>query len=574
MSVPPEYFARIAGNVNLPLLQSRLVIVVGVGTVGSQIAQELAKCGIGHFVLMDHDTLEETNLIRHALPREYLGQNKAQAMTLYLADQVPGLCPTALPHKGDEFASDGTFDNLLKGTDLIVAANDDREAQRRLGRRALALSIPAIFPALYGDDGGEVIVQLDPRLPCFFCWDGFRTNEERLRGVAALNVATFPVIHAAIRLSLGILDPRSEHRRMMRWAPNEPPRQVFTQEGFSALDMGTLTRRPNCPSCAVGPAPSVGDSPPSTPTPPRWTYPGIPRGVTSKPSPGAPPPTTPPPQWPTPGTLPSRRPQPRPTPSTPQPHPSPDLGGRTIAIVIALAVIGIVAITSIASSMTPRGLSRTPQQIAARKATAEKQILQARLEELRLMCITGSVCKTDPVDHAAPIFIYGMDNNLRLYLEAHGYTDSWSDNAGFVTGDALHPRNEGAEISYVKYRIGEIPTGPESEERLRDEPPTESGLIYTPWRKDLSENAERGLLPAGGVRGHEWVITWRLKAPSGHIVKESRYSLTVMSCPDSNPENNPCAPLVMEQKQLENEWATETYNKYYTPPPPQLFPYT
>lgn len=254
MAGPPEYFARIAGSIDLPLLQSELVVVVGIGTVGSQVAEELARCGVGRFRLIDGDRLEEANRVRHVLSKADVGMNKAEALTLHLAEEVPQSRPEAVPRYIDDSLADRQLDELLADADLIIAATDDREAQRRLGRRALALSVPAIFPALYGDEGGEIIVQLDPRLPCFFCWDGFRANEEQLRGVAALNADTMPVIYTAVALSLGILDPRSEHRRMLVWNPHEAPRQVFVQERFAALHMGLLTRRPDCPSCAVGPA--------------------------------------------------------------------------------------------------------------------------------------------------------------------------------------------------------------------------------------------------------------------------------------------------------------------------------
>lgn len=255
MAGPPEYFARVADSVNLPLLQSRLVVVVGIGTVGSQIANELAKSGVGRFRLIDGDHLEEVNRARHVLPERYVGMNKAEAMTLFLADEVPQSRPEAVPLDVNEALSDSQLDVLLEPADLIVAATDDREAQRRIGERALALGVPAIFPALYGDEGGEVVVQTDPRFPCFFCWDGFRTDQERLRGVTALNAMTLPVIYISVRLSLGILDPSSIHRRMMVQGPREPPNQLFEPRGLAAPRMAPLTRRPNCPACAVGPSP-------------------------------------------------------------------------------------------------------------------------------------------------------------------------------------------------------------------------------------------------------------------------------------------------------------------------------
>jgi hypothetical protein len=254
MSTPADYFARIAGNVNLTLLQNKLVIVVGVGTVGSQIAQELAKCGVGCFRFIDGDHLEEANRSRHVLPAKYVGRNKAEAMALHITDEVPYSRASAVPRNVDAAITDSQLDALLRGADLIIAATDDRPAQRRIGQRALALSIPALFPALYGDGGGEVIVQIDPRFPCFFCWDGFRNNEAQLRGVNALNATVLPIIHTAIRLSLGILDPNSEHRTLMATGLNRPPNQVFQHQGSPALRAGQLTRRRDCPACGVGPA--------------------------------------------------------------------------------------------------------------------------------------------------------------------------------------------------------------------------------------------------------------------------------------------------------------------------------
>lgn len=250
-----DYFARIAGSINLRLLQSRRVVVVGVGTVGSQIANELARCGVGSLCLIDHDKLETANLARHTLPVEFVGWNKAEALTVHLAAQVAGLQIGAIPRKISHSVSDELLDQWLGEADLIVAATDDRGAQRQIGQRALALSIPAIFPALYGQDGGEVVIQLDPRFPCFHCWDAFRRNTAQLRGVTALNMTALPVIYTALRLSLGVLDTQSEHRRLMTTRPGEAPNQLFVHESPDAFRRAPLTRRPNCPSCAVGPAP-------------------------------------------------------------------------------------------------------------------------------------------------------------------------------------------------------------------------------------------------------------------------------------------------------------------------------
>jgi molybdopterin/thiamine biosynthesis adenylyltransferase len=252
-----DYFARIPKTVDIDRLQRQLVVVVGVGAVGSQVAAELGNSGVGQLRFIDHDRLETANLSRHALPTEYVGHNKGEALATYLGGRIPGLQTKAFARKVDASLPDSQLDQMLCDADLIVATTDDQKAQRQIGRRALALGIPALFPALYANGGGEVVVQLDPRLPCYHCWSAFRSDETPLREAAALNVSILPVIHMATSLSLGILDPQSEYLRMMATEPGEPPHQLFVLAGHGTLHAVALTRRPNCPSCAVGPAPSV-----------------------------------------------------------------------------------------------------------------------------------------------------------------------------------------------------------------------------------------------------------------------------------------------------------------------------
>jgi molybdopterin/thiamine biosynthesis adenylyltransferase len=239
------------------LLTSRTVVVVGVGTVGSQIAYELARAGVGHLWLVDGDRLEEHNLLRHALTREYLQQNKATAMADFLTKQVPGLQVQAEPRDLDGSVSDDFVDFLLQNADLVVVATDDREAQRRIAGRAITLDIPAILPALYGDNGGEVFAQRSARHPCFYCWDGYRSGDERVRGVAAINADTLGVLQLAVHLSLGILDPMSPDARLMVADDDPRPLQIFIRQPLTALRMSPQPWRSDCPYCPLGPPSEV-----------------------------------------------------------------------------------------------------------------------------------------------------------------------------------------------------------------------------------------------------------------------------------------------------------------------------
>lgn len=283
MSGPPEQFARVAGRVNLSLLAAKQVVVIGVGSVGSQVAKELANDGVGHLRLIDHDIFEEANLPRHALTRAHLGMNKAEGTGLFLASETPTLKAEAVPLKIDDSISDTEFDQLVRDVDLIVATTDDHVVQRRIGRRALSLDIPAIFPGLYARKGGEVFVQRSPRHPCFLCWDGHRPVTQALRGVSATNADILAIIQLAVWLCEGILDPRSDYAQdFLVAAPgDERPPQLFVQNDL-ALTRQTIEWVENCPSCAVGPPPRTSPPPPRPFTqPPPTPLPSNPNLLTT-----------------------------------------------------------------------------------------------------------------------------------------------------------------------------------------------------------------------------------------------------------------------------------------------------
>ncbi|HEV3321388.1 MAG TPA: ThiF family adenylyltransferase [Solirubrobacteraceae bacterium] len=260
MSVPHRQFSRVPDNVNVSLLQNTLVVVIGVGMVGSQIAEGLARFTVGRLRLIDHDMYEMENTLRHALPVEYSkGEwNKAEGMKDYLTKEIEGLSVDAISRRVDDKSiSDGLLATWLDDADLVVAATDDRNAQRRIAQQALVSGIPAILPAIYPRrGGGEVIVQLGYEWPCFGCWDYFRDDAEQLRGVRALDLDAQPVIYMAEALCLGLLDPDSGRRDLLRGdRPGDAPYQLIMIDRVGTPSFATLTPRPDCPSCAVGHSP-------------------------------------------------------------------------------------------------------------------------------------------------------------------------------------------------------------------------------------------------------------------------------------------------------------------------------
>ncbi len=210
--------------------------------------------------MIDHDTFTIRNRGRHALPRKYaedaLPWNKAEAMATYLEQEVHGIKSESIRRKVDDSLPDGQLDRWLADADLIVAATDDRTAQRRIGRRALALDIPAVIPGLYEGRGGEVFVQRGPRRPCFFCWDAWRPADQAVRGAVGSNADVFDVISLATKICIGVLDQTSSYTRRFLVAgagESQPPQLFITNDHVTARR--PIDRRPDCLSCEVGPSP-------------------------------------------------------------------------------------------------------------------------------------------------------------------------------------------------------------------------------------------------------------------------------------------------------------------------------
>ena len=260
MSSAWDYLARVRGRVDPDRLATVRVALFGIGSVGSAMVAEFAGSAVQRFRLVDGDVLEPENIVRHELKHPYVGQNKADGMAEFLRSSYPPdtLDVESFPFYVDDSMSNRELDALIEGTDLVVAATDDRTAQRRIAERALANDVPAIFPALYEAGGGEVFVSLGPRTPCLLCWEAWRTEHERLRAVSALNVEAAPIVSLAVETGLGILDESSRFARILARDPSDRPRTPRTllviESRHAALQWVRVNRAPNCPMCQVGPA--------------------------------------------------------------------------------------------------------------------------------------------------------------------------------------------------------------------------------------------------------------------------------------------------------------------------------
>lgn len=134
--------ALLVGLDGIERLRKAKVAVFGIGGVGGFTAEALARSGVGHFLLVDNDTVSVSNINRQIIAdHTTIGRYKTQVMK----ERILSINPEAavecrecffLPENADTFS--------FTGYDYIVDAVDTVSAKLELAVQAQAAGVPII----------------------------------------------------------------------------------------------------------------------------------------------------------------------------------------------------------------------------------------------------------------------------------------------------------------------------------------------------------------------------------------------------------------------------------------------
>ena len=149
----PERYLRSLGTVGwegqIRLLQAT-VAVVGLGGLGGNITEGLARAGIGRLILIDPDIFVEHNLNRQVFSTETnLGASKVEAARTRVAEINSAV-------EVMTYAVEAPAENLprlLEGVDVVVDALDRLPTRLMLQDAAQSLGIPMVHGAIGGMTG-------------------------------------------------------------------------------------------------------------------------------------------------------------------------------------------------------------------------------------------------------------------------------------------------------------------------------------------------------------------------------------------------------------------------------------
>ena len=181
-SLEQDLFSRNTGLLETTRMRQAGAIVCGCGSVGSLAALELARSGVGRFLLIDPELLAIENLCRHQCGLADVGRRKVEAV----AERIHQINPRAevevqsLPIERLDPARiaafvEGANPQQERGETLMLACADSRRADRQAARLAALLQLPFLSIGLWERAfAGEIFFSHPGEpMPCYGCaFDG------------------------------------------------------------------------------------------------------------------------------------------------------------------------------------------------------------------------------------------------------------------------------------------------------------------------------------------------------------------------------------------------------------------
>lgn len=165
-----ELYSRSKGILEINVLENKRVLIIGLGSFGSQIAIELAKAGVGAFALFDFDRVELHNLARHTCTINDLGRLKTDA----IHDAIKGKNPYAIVDKFPVDINDHVrlLDEEIEKADIVICATDNNKSRFNLSELLIRREKVGIFGrAVTRAEGGDVF-RYRPGGSCYGCLIG------------------------------------------------------------------------------------------------------------------------------------------------------------------------------------------------------------------------------------------------------------------------------------------------------------------------------------------------------------------------------------------------------------------
>lgn len=222
------------------LLDSR-ALVIGAGGLGSPVALYLAGGGVGRITLVDHDTVDVTNLQRQiAHGQDTVGQPKVQSARQRMLQMNPLARIRTLQEKADA----ARLHELVGQHDVVLDCSDNFSTRQAVNAACVAHRIPLVSGAAIGWDG-QISVYDTRQLehPCYACVFPPDTTFEEVR------CATMGVFAPLVGI-IGSLQAAEALKLLSGTGSSLAGRLCMLDLRTAQWDEVRLARQPKCPVCS------------------------------------------------------------------------------------------------------------------------------------------------------------------------------------------------------------------------------------------------------------------------------------------------------------------------------------
>jgi adenylyltransferase/sulfurtransferase len=155
------------GDAGQETLNCAHVLIVGAGGLGNPAGLYLATAGIGHIVISDFDSVDESNLPRQVVFRDSdVGAPKAEVLALRLGEANPDTHAIGISRRLDRDALSAE----IEGMDAVLDCTDNFQSRWLLNEVCHAAKKPLISGAAIRLEGQLTVFRFDQqRSPCYHC---------------------------------------------------------------------------------------------------------------------------------------------------------------------------------------------------------------------------------------------------------------------------------------------------------------------------------------------------------------------------------------------------------------------
>lgn len=155
------------GESGQQMLGEKHVLIIGLGTLGTQSSESLVRAGIGKLTIVDRDYIEWSNLQRQQLytesdaenrtPKAIAAEEKLRAINaeVDITSHIVDVTPEEL-------------EELIIGVDLMLDATDNFDIRMMMNDIAMKHNIPWIYGSCVGSYGMSFTI-LPNETPCLHC---------------------------------------------------------------------------------------------------------------------------------------------------------------------------------------------------------------------------------------------------------------------------------------------------------------------------------------------------------------------------------------------------------------------